>query len=86
MFWCELRSIKIQRTSNIELQGAERVHIIYPPSEMDGEGQAEGLGREMGCMRKMADALWEGCTVDDWTECTHTDTHTHTHRQIDTQK
>jgi len=44
-----------------------------------------GWGREMGCMREMADALWEGhtYTVEDWTECAQT--YTQTDRQADRQ-
>ena len=37
-----------------KLEGAQE--CIYPPS---GFGEGDGLGREMGCMREMADALWE---------------------------
>jgi len=36
----------------------------------EGEWFEDGDGRKTGCMREMADALWEG----------HTHTHTHTQK------
>jgi len=37
---------------------------------------------ESAYIRQVADALWKGHTVEDWTECVRT----HTHRQADRQK
>ena len=40
-----------------------------------------GLGMEMGCMREMADALWEGHTLLKTGLSAHRHTHTQTDRQ-----
>ena len=45
----------------IILEGTQRVHISAKWREM-GLAMDMGWGREMGCMREMADALWEGHT------------------------
>jgi len=55
----------------LKLKGDQKVHI-----------SAIGWGREMGCMREMADALWEGHTLLK----TGLSAHRHRHRQTDRQK
>ena len=47
--------------------------------EGDGFGDGHGLGRDMGCMKEMADALWEGHTLLK----TGLSAHRHTDRQTD---
>ena len=47
----------------------------------DGFGDGDGSGRDMGCMREMADALWERHTLLK----TGLSVHRHTHRQTDRQ-
>jgi len=44
-------------------------------------GDGHGLGRDMGCMREMADALWEGHTLLK----TGLSAHRHTHRDRQTK-
>jgi len=52
----------------VNLEGTQGVHIY-----------AMGWGREMGCMREMADALWEGHRLLK----TGLSLYTHTDRQTD---
>jgi len=46
-----------------------------------GLGMEWGLGREMGCVREMADELWEGHTLLKTGVLTDTQTETRTDRQ-----
>jgi len=44
--------------------------------QVNGLGDGDGLGRKMGCMREMADALWEGHTLLKTGLSAHRHTHT----------